>query len=479
MRHLFTVLFAFQFVSLFSQVYSGFVTMGCSNVPMSNIELEIEGIVDGMSVIQKTKTGSNGTFSFTVSGTKSEWRMRIISKGVSYPKYYAFKTFQGNQESVHFEYLLEPTVMISDGTSEEVVNSNTSFETPYFLCKGNRNCLFIEPYNELFLNSTASHCFFSCVYELDDHGNRIKGLAKKCFSMNHELGNVSIPYKIALPNTNFLDSLGFQFEIVVLHGCCPDNGNCPTEGFNNEISYFFEVKTTPEKSVNYSFSVPLDIDKLNNNNDYSQDGIEKFATSGNGPSLGALTSGLYQKYLPKEQLNYITYNLYEVECDTFDLEEKLLITNTYESDLPFIFYSLVNFETSDGDPYFLHKENYDGKCFKVEFIAEGACGLATSFSYFTIAMINNLFDTRYDLHQATLSLYPNPATDDYLYLSNNFNKDCPENLHYTIVNLSGKVEKYGSVDCQSHSIFVRDLKLGAYFLRIEEIPNETYKFIKI
>lgn len=452
--------------------------MGCSNKPLSDIEIEIEGIVNGESVTQVNKTNSNGTFTFNVISTDTEWRIRIVSGGVSYPKDYTFKTFQGDQESIHFEYLFDPTLLLNDGSSDEIVSSTTSFESPHMLCDDKRNCLFIKPYNDFFTNFTESHCFSSEVYQLDSHGNRVKGLVKNCFSMNYNYESASdpcLPYKVMLPDTSFLDSLGFKFEVVVKQACCAENGDCPDGDFENEISYFFEVDAIPENSVDYSFAVTFAVDNLNDNSDNSKDGVEKFSATVNGPALGPLSSALYKKSFSNNIFESIVYNLYEKECDNVGLDEILVCTDTLYMASPYIYYSFANFHTSDGEVYFSNNENYAGKCFKVECIANNKCGEAYSFSYFTIATINDLNNEMNPSDGKVLEIFPNP-TNDYLHITT---KNCKDNWHFSILNVSGNLEKLGKIDCHSLSIFVEDLNPGVYFLKIDEQPNKSYKFIRL
>ncbi|MBP6871314.1 MAG: T9SS type A sorting domain-containing protein [Bacteroidales bacterium] len=60
-------------------------------------------------------------------------------------------------------------------------------------------------------------------------------------------------------------------------------------------------------------------------------------------------------------------------------------------------------------------------------------------------------------------LYPNPAKD-YINLNHRFN----ENIHYSILDLSGKEVKKGrlAAKCERHSLIINDLKPGSYIFKL-------------
>ena len=507
MKFLTTVLLLLSSLTVFGTTYSGRVTLACTTTPLEGVIVEITGTSGIGGFTYQTTTNEDGRYRFIVSGTESFWTIRVDSpQGNTSPASHYYLPSQGNISSANFELLIQPDFFYGDPDNGIVLNPNDSPNSVVFNpqehCLNSSNCINMDylPLVDYYWGTTNSVCFGATVYLINVIGNRRRELGDiKCFSLNgrpqiadsKECRAYSLDFDPLVQN-----SINQLVEVVITQGCCRRDGCPDKKGLVNQWSYYFRINGISNASIDFNFNVSLSVDQ-NNGGDPANDGVQPIALSPTGPALGKFSTAINATITSDEPLDQITYNLYEVDCNTGS-DNGLILSNTVSlngAEQPDN-YSFVNFKDEEGNPYFLKDEHHLGKCFKIECVSENKCGEVTAYSYFTIDPAefftgnpnSFLIDGTNvgavpvgfiaEKNQSIIlvnRIYPNPV-------SNQLNVDLmsfSDEVTISIIDIKGQLISSHTLANGNNQIDVSTLPKGMYVVKSNFSEIKTMRFVKL
>ncbi len=499
---LFVLFLGFSF-GLVGQSYSGTVINPCTGAPLEGVTVELRGRSGYQWITDQAVTDAYGHYSVASFGADDNWNIRVIMpEGKSTPSSYNLSPSNGGSVGLDFYFLPQPTLELGSYSSSvplpEIDPTQIGNVIPKYCFGQDNGCIFIpnDYAAQYFHGQLGATCFSAQVYlsEINFTGEKYLGdLGCVKIGGRPSIGNSNGcigggPYSFGNIDEYASQAIGKFLKIHITHGCCGKTA-CPLESKDdlNSWDIWIYIGGLSNASVDFNFNVSFPVD-ANNPGDPSQDGIEPISLSVPGPALGKLSTAINATIISNEQLDAMTYNLYEVDCDA-GLNSNLVFTQTVDlnSQGQPQNYSFANIKDNADMPYFLTDANHLDKCFKIECLAMNDCGNVSAYSFFTIdpnqyfVMPDNdwLADQALtpELNKAEvegLVIFPSPVGDQ-LYIRRVSDK---QNSKLEVFDSVGRVQMTKLIQGGYSTLDVSGLQSGIYFLRIQGDEVKTLRFVK-